>query len=80
MLRDMRPDAYRSYVVRVRRRGGDGPGPDPVTRLDVEDLLGGGVASVSGEPASALAERLERLVDEGRPAAAPEGDGKPATD
>jgi hypothetical protein len=55
----MTRDRYRSYVIRVRRRGGSEAGP---TRLDVEDLLDGGRATVSGDPASSLADSLERLV------------------
>ena len=64
----MSSDEYRSYVIRVRRRAGDGPDPgaDSTTRLDVEDLLEGGTATVSGEPARSLADRLERLIDNGR--------------
>lgn len=71
MLRFVDADGYRSYVIRVRRRAG--PGPDPevgsTTRLDLEDLLAGGTASVSGPAARLLAERLERLLGaEDRPA------------
>ena len=64
----MSSDDYRSYVIRVRRRGPDGsdPGADTTTRLDVEDLLAGGTATVSGEPARSFADSLERLVDAGR--------------
>jgi len=63
---------YRSYVIRVRRRlaGGDGVR----TTLDVEDLLGGARATVSGEPASALAQRLQRLVEKDAPRRPPAGD------
>ncbi len=62
----MNEDGYRSYVIRVRRRPGTMEGQAPSTRLDVEDLLEGGTASVSGETASSLASSLERLVDAGR--------------
>ncbi|MEO5704584.1 MAG: hypothetical protein ABIZ52_09085 [Candidatus Limnocylindrales bacterium] len=65
----MSSDAYRSYVVRVRRRFKD-PAPDGhdsvaefATRLDVEDLLGGSTATISGATADAFADSLERLVD-----------------
>ena len=66
---DVKADDYRSYVVRVRRRiGPDGSGDaSPSTRLDVEDLLEGGTATVSGEPARSLADSLERLINAGRP-------------
>ena len=75
----MSSDEYRSYVIRVRRRTGDGPDPsaDPTTRLDVEDLLEGGTATVSGEPARSLADRLERLVDGGRREPRPPAGGSP---
>jgi hypothetical protein len=60
----MDPDAYRSYVIRVRRRSTGDPGGDRgATRLDVEDLIGGAKTSVSGIPAEALADQLERLTD-----------------
>ena len=51
-------DGYRSYVVRVRQRLDDGPG----IRLDLEDLLDGGRASLHGTEALVLAERLRSLV------------------
>jgi hypothetical protein len=61
----MPADRYRSYVIRVRRSGAAGPGPG-ATRLDVEDLLDGVRATVSGDPATSLADSLERLVGPGR--------------
>lgn len=70
----MRDDAYRSYVIRVRRRAprdaasAGRPGP---TRLDIEDLLGGSTATVSGEAATVFADSLERLVETGRQAPPP---------
>ena len=63
----MNEDGYRSYVIRVRRRLGTTGGPASTTRLDVEDLLEGGTASVSGDSARSLADSLERLVDAARP-------------
>jgi len=75
-------DGYRSYVIRVRRRTGSAPDPDAgsTTRLDLEDLLEGSTASVSGAAARSLADSLEGLLDaKGRngsvdsPAARPEG-------
>ena len=63
----VRSDIYRSYVIRVRRRLEPGPEPHPTTRLDVEDLLEGGTATMSGEAASSFAASLERLVDAARP-------------
>lgn len=63
---DVRPDIYRSYVIRVRRRLDPGAERQASTRLDLEDLLDGGTATLSGETASSLAESLERLVDAGR--------------
>ncbi len=63
----MNEDGYRSYVIRVRRRVGTTDGQGPSTRLDVEDLLEGGTASVSGDTASSLASSLERMVEAGRP-------------
>jgi hypothetical protein len=62
----VKDDRYRSYVIRVRRRPGTGDGPEPHTRLDVEDLLEGGTATVSGDSARSLANSLERLVDSAR--------------
>jgi hypothetical protein len=74
----MPPDRYRSYVIRVRRTGAVGHGAGgSATRLDVEDLLDGGRATVSGDPARSLADSLERLVDPER-AAAPAGDADPS--
>lgn len=67
----MTHDRYRSYVIRVRRRLG--PSTNNQTRLDVEDLLRGGRATVSGDPAASLAESLERLVESGE-------SGQPAAD
>ena len=51
-------ESYRSYVVRVRRRRD----PGGVVRLDVEDLLGGRRATLSGAAANGLADDLEQLV------------------
>lgn len=65
----MKDDGYRSYVIRVRRRPGSAEGPESQTRLDVEDLLEGGTATVSGDSARSLANSLERLVDSARAAA-----------
>lgn len=72
----MNEDGYRSYVIRVRRRQGTTGGPGSTTRLDVEDLLEGGTASVSGDTARSLADSLERLVDASR--AVPPQDAEPA--
>jgi hypothetical protein len=72
----MTHDRYRSYVIRVRRRGSAGPGP---TRLDVEDLLEGGRASVSGDPAASLADSLERLVGPDAGSGSASGNPAPAT-
>ena len=62
----MNDDGYRSYVIRVRRRPGTSGGPESQTRLDVEDLLEGGTATVCGDSARSLANSLERLVDSAR--------------
>lgn len=59
-------DGYRSYVIRVRRRPGTADDPGSQTRLDVEDLLEGGTATVSGDSAQSLASSLERLIDSAR--------------
>jgi hypothetical protein len=52
------PDAYRSYMVRVRRRG---VAPDSV-RIDVEDLIGGGRTQLTGGAASELAAGLAAAI------------------
>jgi|GEM_PF-6879472 hypothetical protein len=52
------PDRYQSYVVRVRHRGS---AADSV-RIDVEDLLGGGRAQLSGGAARALATGLAAAI------------------
>jgi hypothetical protein len=54
-------DTYRSYVVRVRRAAAGTSG----VRLEVEDLLGGRRATVTGGPAEAIGERLESIVATG---------------
>jgi hypothetical protein len=63
-------DGYRSYVVRVRRRGS----ADDATSLDVEDLLGGRRGAVTGEAARDLATGLETIVGTGT-RAVPESGG-----
>jgi hypothetical protein len=60
-------DDYRSYVIRVRRHAVRGSSKAPATRLDIEDLLAGGTATVSGETARAFADSLERLVESSSP-------------
>jgi len=64
----MSSDAYRSYVVRVRRRVAPSsddvtPAGEVTTRLDVEDLLGGSTATMSGPSADTFADSLQRLVE-----------------
>jgi hypothetical protein len=51
-------ETYRSYVIRVRRRGD----LDDSVRLDVEDLLGGRRAALNGDEARTLADRLTDMV------------------
>jgi hypothetical protein len=51
-------DDYRSYVVRVRRSGR----ASRAVRLEVEDLLGGRRAAVTGSPAEVIGDRLEEIV------------------
>ena len=51
-------DAYRSYVIRVRRR----LDPPKGIQVELEDLLGGGRAAISGAEGYALAERLRSLI------------------
>jgi hypothetical protein len=68
MLRPM-VDAYRSYVVRVRRRA---IAADTV-HVDVEDLMGGGRLAMHGDAARSLADRLQSLVLEGGPPSADTG-------
>ena len=52
------PEAYRSYMVRVRRRG---VALDSV-RIEVEDLLAGGRAQLTGGAATTLADGLAAAV------------------
>jgi hypothetical protein len=54
-------EGYRSYVVRVRRRGVT---PDGI-RIDVEDLIGGRRTALTGSAARDLADGLEAAVTEG---------------
>ena len=67
------PDPYRSYMVRVRRSG---VALDSV-RIDVEDLLQGGRAQLTGGVASTLADGLAAAVHDAaadaRNAPGPEG-------
>lgn len=76
-------DPYRSYVVRVRRSITGSCRADR-TRVEVEDLLGGRRATVTGGPAEALGDRLEAIVspDGPTPGAGPRpglvGPAKPA--
>ena len=65
-------DAYRSYMIRVRRR----IEPPTAVRLELEDLVGGVKGAVSGQEAEHLAERLLALLD--RPAPATSPDPRPA--
>jgi hypothetical protein len=58
----MSAEGYRSYVIRVRRRGPAGDA-EAVVRIDVEDLLGGARAAFHGPHARALADSLASLVD-----------------
>ena len=60
MLRPM-VEAYRSYVVRVRRRAVAGD----TVQIDVEDLIGGGRVAMHGDEARSLADRLQLLLVEG---------------
>lgn len=53
-------DGYRSYVVRVRRRGDM---PDGI-RIDVEDLIGGRRTALTGAAARNLADGLAAAVAE----------------
>jgi hypothetical protein len=72
-------ESYRSYVIRVRRHT-----DDDAVRLDVEDLLGGRRAAVSGDEARVLAERLDSMIASGgdprpvRPSATVPADTTPA--
>ena len=63
-------DAYRSYVIRIRRRV---EAPTAV-RLELEDLLGGGRAALSGRDAERLADRLGAIL---HPPAEPPADADP---
>ncbi|HUQ44733.1 MAG TPA: hypothetical protein VM451_10045 [Candidatus Limnocylindria bacterium] len=65
-------DAYRSYMIRVRRR----IEPPTAVRLELEDLLGGVKAAVSGPEAEHLADRLLALLH--RPVAAASPDPRSA--
>jgi hypothetical protein len=59
----MASDGYRSYVIRVRRKGGAG---SPI-RLDVEDLIDGGRAALSGDAARTVADGLRTFVARANP-------------
>jgi hypothetical protein len=62
----MTSDAYRSYVVRIRRRR-RGLTEGIVVRAEVEDLLDGIRARVEDDRAETLAADLEGFVDASRP-------------
>jgi hypothetical protein len=67
-------EAYRSYVIRIRRR----TDLHAAVRLELEDLVGGGRAACSGPDAEQLADQLVALLRP--PAAASAVDPAPGSD
>jgi hypothetical protein len=52
-------DAYRSYVIRIRRQAV----PGDSIRLELEDLVDGHRAALNGDEARALSDRLLAVFD-----------------